>query len=122
MIGAKTKPYSRTTLAPRKPFWKRKRWIAAAVLWLVIAYIASEGPVWYAVQRGWLPWRVQWAWPSHYIHEILPPPASNFYRRLTFVGWERPFEQEAQRRDEEARRRAMNPDNKPAWVPPLPPP
>jgi hypothetical protein len=29
------------TDAPRKPFWKRKRWIAAAVLWLVILYPAS---------------------------------------------------------------------------------
>ena len=43
------------TDGPRKPFWKRKRWIAATVLWLVIAYVTSMGPACYAVRRGWLP-------------------------------------------------------------------
>ncbi len=39
----------------RKPFWKRKRWIAAAALWLVIAYPMSLGPMNYADARGWVP-------------------------------------------------------------------
>ena len=43
------------TDAPRKPLWKRKRWIAAAVLWVVIAYPLSLGPVAYANARGWVP-------------------------------------------------------------------
>ena len=42
------------TDAPRKPFWRRKRWIAAAVLWLVVAYPLSLGPAFYCVGRGWL--------------------------------------------------------------------
>ena len=41
--------------AARKPFWKRKRWIAVAVLWLVLAYPLLCGPLRYAVIRGWLP-------------------------------------------------------------------
>jgi hypothetical protein len=44
------------TDAPRKPFWKRKRWIAVAVLWLVLPplYVLSTGPVIYAASRGWI--------------------------------------------------------------------
>jgi hypothetical protein len=40
---------------PRKLFWKRKRWIAAVVVWLVVVYPLSVWPVAYAVGRGWLP-------------------------------------------------------------------
>lgn len=36
------------------PFWKHKRWIAAGVLWLVVAYPISVGPIAYAVERGWI--------------------------------------------------------------------
>ncbi len=43
-----------TSPAPQRPFWKRKRWIAAAVLWLVAAYFISAGPTVYAVRCGWL--------------------------------------------------------------------
>lgn len=35
-----------------KPFWKRKRWIAAAVSWLVVAYPLSIGPLLYLNARG----------------------------------------------------------------------
>jgi hypothetical protein len=42
------------TDAPRKPFWKRKHWIAAAVLWLVLAYPLSAGPAACALGRGWI--------------------------------------------------------------------
>lgn len=38
-----------------RPFWKRKRWIAAVVLFLVLAYPASFGPFMYCIVRGWLP-------------------------------------------------------------------
>lgn len=36
------------------PFWKRKRWIAAAVLWLVFSYFAALGPIVYSRARGWI--------------------------------------------------------------------
>ncbi len=39
----------------RAPGWKRKRWIAAAAMWLVIAYPLSIWPAAYLVGRGWLP-------------------------------------------------------------------
>lgn len=38
-----------------KPRWKRKRWIAAGLLWLAIAYPLSLGPIFYAIGRQWLP-------------------------------------------------------------------
>ena len=45
------------TSPARRPWWKRKRSIAAAVLWLAlpILYPLSLGPAAYAVNRGWLP-------------------------------------------------------------------
>lgn len=39
---------------PERPWWKRRRWIVAAVLLLLSGYPASLGPVDYAVARGWL--------------------------------------------------------------------
>jgi hypothetical protein len=72
------------TEAPRKPFWKRKRWIAAGVLWLVIAYPVSEGPARYAEMRHWIPftpaylpletaeqwvpgyWTFRWQWKQYW--------------------------------------------------------
>lgn len=41
--------------AIRKPFWKRKRWIAAALLWLVVFYPLSMGPFMYAFYMDWVP-------------------------------------------------------------------
>jgi hypothetical protein len=40
----------------RKHFWKRKRWIAAVILWLSLPalYPASLGPIGYACGRGWI--------------------------------------------------------------------
>jgi hypothetical protein len=38
-----------------KPLWKRKRWIAAAVLWLVVLYPLSMGPFMYAFYMDWVP-------------------------------------------------------------------
>lgn len=40
----------------QRPFWKRKRWIAAAALWLALpaAYPLSLGPAAYVCGRGWL--------------------------------------------------------------------
>jgi hypothetical protein len=44
-----------TSLAPQRLFWKRKRWIAAAVLWLVVvSYPVVSGPAAYCVGRGWI--------------------------------------------------------------------
>lgn len=42
------------TDAPRRPWWRKKRWVAAGLLWLPIAYALSYGPASYAVGRGWL--------------------------------------------------------------------
>lgn len=36
-----------------KPFWKRKRWIAVAMIWTAIAYPLSLGALEYADARGW---------------------------------------------------------------------
>lgn len=38
----------------RRPWWKRKRWRAAAVALLVSHYFVSEGPARYGVHRGWV--------------------------------------------------------------------
>lgn len=45
-----------TLPASQRPVWKRKRWIAAAVVWLVVVYPLSAGPVFYATVRGWFPY------------------------------------------------------------------
>jgi len=37
-----------------KPFWKRKRWIATAVLWLLLAYPLGFGVISYADGRHWV--------------------------------------------------------------------
>jgi hypothetical protein len=39
---------------PPRPFYKRKRWIAAGVHWLGIAYPLSLGPLFYAAGNGWI--------------------------------------------------------------------
>ena len=39
----------------RCPFWKKKRWWAALLLWLLILYPLSSGPLTYAAARGLLP-------------------------------------------------------------------
>ena len=42
---------------PRRPWWKRRRWIAALAAYLLalpILYLLSGGPALYAVRRGWL--------------------------------------------------------------------
>ena len=43
------------TALARRPWWKKKRWAAAGLLWLAATYAASLGPAVYAVNRGWLP-------------------------------------------------------------------
>jgi hypothetical protein len=40
---------------PRQPLWNRRRLIAAALLWIVIAYPLGAGPVVYLNSRHWLP-------------------------------------------------------------------
>jgi hypothetical protein len=43
----------------QRPRWRKKRWIAAAVLWLFIGYPLSIGPYLYCIERGWLH---GWGW------------------------------------------------------------
>jgi hypothetical protein len=40
---------------PKRPWWKKKRWWPAFAIWLVMAYFASEGPMFYLLARGWFP-------------------------------------------------------------------
>lgn len=73
------------TSPSQRTFWKRKRWIAAAVLWLAVAYPVSEGPARYAEYRGrgpdtapaylplesagrWVPglWTFRWQWKQYW--------------------------------------------------------
>ena len=42
------------TTAPRRPFYRRERWLAAGMLWIAAAYPLSVGPVAYVMQRGWI--------------------------------------------------------------------
>jgi hypothetical protein len=46
-------------MTPRRPWWKKKRWGAALLLWLVAAYPLSGVAFCYAVGRGWVPERAQ---------------------------------------------------------------
>jgi hypothetical protein len=66
-------PVGDAARTPRKSFWKRKRWIAAAaVLWLVLVYPLLEGPARYFSIRGWVSrdfYGVIWHRP---LHVILP--------------------------------------------------
>ena len=38
----------------RPPWWSKKRWIAVALLWLLVWYPLSIGPYIYVKERGWL--------------------------------------------------------------------
>ena len=42
-------------MTPPRPFYKRKRWIAAGAIWLLIAYPLSLGPVAFFAMMDWLP-------------------------------------------------------------------
>lgn len=61
---------------PKRSWWRKKRWWAAGLLWLSVAYVLSAGPVRYAVARGWMPdasfhtfyrpvWKVALRWRLH---------------------------------------------------------
>ena len=39
---------------PKRPRWRKKRWIAAGLLWLAVCYPLSIGPAVYAFNRGWM--------------------------------------------------------------------
>lgn len=39
----------------RRHLWRRKRYIIAAAMWLLLAYPLSMGPAEYAMIRGWTP-------------------------------------------------------------------
>lgn len=43
-----------------RPWWHKKRWIAGALLWLLLAWPLSVGPYIYCKERGWVP-RRYWA-------------------------------------------------------------
>lgn len=43
--------------SPPRPWWQRKRLIPFAFVWLALMYPFSMGPVHYACQRQWLPWK-----------------------------------------------------------------
>ena len=39
----------------RRPRWRKTRWRAAGLFWLLASYWASIGPLVYGVRRGWVP-------------------------------------------------------------------
>ena len=43
-------------MTERKPWWKRKRWLAAGVLWLLIIYPLGYGPACWLVWQHTHPW------------------------------------------------------------------
>lgn len=43
------------TAPARRPWWKRKRWAAAGLLWLVVSYVCGFAAVGFADGRGWVP-------------------------------------------------------------------
>jgi hypothetical protein len=74
------------TDAPRKPFWKRKRWIAATMLWLALMYPASLGPVIYVGSRWSMPQGsaelLQQVYaPLDWLYDRLPSRAAMAYQR-----------------------------------------
>jgi hypothetical protein len=74
---------------PRKPFWKRKRWIAAAVLWLVIWYPLSVGPLEYVFARDWISqsaveWLIPFYWPLVALANSDTPPGDVF---SSYAAW-----------------------------------
>ncbi len=42
------------TAPARGPWWKKKRYAAALVVWLPLLYAMTAGPVSYGVGRGWV--------------------------------------------------------------------
>ena len=66
----------------RKPFWKLKRWLVLAVLWLALMYPVSFGPAAYAMRLGLLPVDV---WAQLYKPIIELP--ENVRQRLFFDQW-----------------------------------
>jgi hypothetical protein len=87
----------------RKPFWKRKRWIAAAVLWPVILYPLSEGPVFYCTLRDWLPSQASYIYMPRYALVPIDRHAPRWAQPLrTYLRWW-------------ARRAVLDGDRKSAW-------
>ncbi len=43
-----------TCSTPTRRWWRKRRWIFAGLLWLVVAYLSSSGPVSYLEGRQWL--------------------------------------------------------------------
>jgi hypothetical protein len=39
----------------RRPWWRKKRWLAAKMLWLVTVYVLLTGPILYAEACGFVP-------------------------------------------------------------------
>ena len=39
---------------PKRPWWRKKRWWAATLLWLAVGYPLLLGPLTYAHFRGWV--------------------------------------------------------------------
>lgn len=82
---------------PQRPSWKRKRWVAAGLFWLVVAYPLSLPPFAYAVARGWIPTPLITAYATPY--EVGPEAiahltewcceqaADSLNRYNDFIGW-----------------------------------
>ena len=73
------------SVSASRPWWKRKRWVAASCLLLVSAYPATHGPAVYAAKRGWV--RVETYdfvyEPLFRLRAVLPESAEVWYGRYT---------------------------------------
>ena len=77
--------------ARRRPFYRRKRWLAVGLLWLAVPvlYALSLGPVDYAARRGLLP---SWAFAvAAWVYKPLDSPAGiwDFTERTGFNDYRR---------------------------------
>ncbi|HEX6986979.1 MAG TPA: hypothetical protein VF170_16495 [Planctomycetaceae bacterium] len=43
-----------TDLQPGRRWWRKKRWVATLLLWMLATYLLSVGPARYAAARGWI--------------------------------------------------------------------
>ena len=79
----------------RRPRWRKKRWWAAGLLWLPVAYSLSLGPASYAVGRGWMSPAVRTASDAFYaplvgaINRRLPlsEPLAEYANWWAMLGW-----------------------------------
>jgi hypothetical protein len=79
---------------PTRRWCRKKRWWAALVLWLLLAYPLGLGPAWYAGVRGWISWNVLAPY-ARSVERILPryEPGQVFYKTVAIRSAGKPYPQ-----------------------------